>query len=100
MHRTVIVLAMLVLCSGSALAQQRLSAGATIDDHCRRREGRIVVPSGMKAVRLRAELNSSWLPCGGSGQVSRIGFRILSPTPRRLPPKRGARLPGNPVNPR
>ena len=80
MHRTVILIVMLVLCSGSALAQERLSAGATIDAHCRRQEGRIVVPSGMKAVRLRAELNSSWLPCGGAGQVARIGFRILSPT--------------------
>lgn len=86
MRRMIVIGVMLLLGASSAFAQplipdpRQLSAGASISAECRWQVGRFVVPSGMKAVRLRADLSSSWIPCAGAGSVPQIGFRIVAPS--------------------
>lgn len=79
LHLSIALLA-IGLCCGAAFADQPLSVVVAIDDDCAAPAAMLVVPAGMKAVRLSAAVDSSWLPCGGAGRADRVGFSIAAPS--------------------
>lgn len=53
------------------------TAGASIDADCKQKKGTFTVPGGNTATDFKVTLNSSWLPCGGTGKPERIGAKIV-----------------------